>query len=221
MRQRQSFLHGLLVWVLLISVATVAAQDDCAHVVGATATLSSDGATWTFSATISSPYEVNSGNSGWDKYADEFRIEHPVDGSILGTRTLGHPHVNEQPFTRSVSGIMIPDAVTAVTVSARDSVLGYCGESYSLTIRETDLQSSAPTSGNTTMNSNASGTFTDEDLFTSNATESPVLSIERQHPPVLIIDSAMEEAPLISPAASRDFGNSLAVLLISLLWTYV
>ena len=51
----------------------------------------------------------------------------PPDGTVLGTCTLLHPHDAEQPFTRSLSGVAIPDHVVEVTIRARDSVHGYGG----------------------------------------------------------------------------------------------
>ncbi len=70
---------------------------------------------------------VASADTGWEKYADLWEVRAP-DGSVLGTRVLAHPHVEEQPFTRSQSGIGIPDGVETVTVVARDSEAGFCGE---------------------------------------------------------------------------------------------
>jgi hypothetical protein len=56
------------------------------------------------------------------------------DGTVLKpdlespfTRLLLHPHVEEQPFTRSQSGIVIPEGVTRVRVRAHDLVDGYGG----------------------------------------------------------------------------------------------
>jgi len=40
---------------------------------------------------------------------------------------LYHPHVGEQPFTRSLSGVAIPEGVSKVTVEAHDSVQGWGG----------------------------------------------------------------------------------------------
>jgi hypothetical protein len=50
-----------------------------------------------------------------------------ADENSQYTRTLLHPHENEQPFTRSQSGIAIPDGVTQVRVRAHDLVDGYGG----------------------------------------------------------------------------------------------
>jgi hypothetical protein len=63
-------------------------------------------------------------DTGWNDYADAWRI---VDGSgrVLATRTLWHPHVDEQPFTRGLGGIHIPPGTTAVVVEAHDKVLGW------------------------------------------------------------------------------------------------
>jgi hypothetical protein len=45
----------------------------------------------------------------------------------LGTRVLYHPHVDEQPFTRSLGGVRIPAEVTSVILRAHDSVHGAGG----------------------------------------------------------------------------------------------
>ena len=46
-------------------------------------------------------------DSGWDHYANRWEVLEP-EGQVIATRTLLHPHVDEQPFTRSLSGIHIP-----------------------------------------------------------------------------------------------------------------
>lgn len=63
-------------------------------------------------------------DSGWDHYADAWRIV-AGDGTVLGTRTLYHPHENEQPFTRGLGGVAIPAGVTTVYVEAHDKVHGW------------------------------------------------------------------------------------------------
>ncbi|WP_299673360.1 hypothetical protein [uncultured Roseobacter sp.] len=71
------------------------------------------GDTWRFDVTISHP------DTGWDHYADAWRIL-DMDGNQLAIRELAHPHVEEQPFTRSLSGVRIPEGTTQVQVQARD-----------------------------------------------------------------------------------------------------
>lgn len=45
-------------------------------------------------------------DTGWDDYADAWRIV-TESGEVVGERILVHPHVNEQPFTRSLGGLML------------------------------------------------------------------------------------------------------------------
>ncbi len=73
---------------------------------------------WRFDVTISHP------DTGWDHYADAWRVL-DMDGSQLGIRELAHPHVEEQPFTRSLSGVRIPDDVKQVQIQARDKPGGW------------------------------------------------------------------------------------------------
>lgn len=76
-------------------------------------------------------------DTGWDHYADAWDVVAP-DGTVLGTRILHHPHVNEQPFTRS-SSITVPAGIERVTVRARDSVHEYGGKTM-----EVDIPSQQP-----------------------------------------------------------------------------
>ncbi|MEQ8333158.1 hypothetical protein [Nisaea sp.] len=71
---------------------------------------------------------VRHADTGWDHYANAWSVLAP-DGSLLATRVLYHPHVNEQPFTRSLSGVAIPDGISKVIVKARDSRHGEGGRS--------------------------------------------------------------------------------------------
>jgi hypothetical protein len=85
------------------------------------------GGTWTFHVTVEHP------DTGWEDYADGWDVLTPAgevlrpDRSSQFTRLLLHPHENEQPFTRSQSGIVIPEGVTQVRVRAHDIVDGYGG----------------------------------------------------------------------------------------------
>ncbi|RME57900.1 MAG: hypothetical protein D6790_12720 [Caldilineae bacterium] len=63
-------------------------------------------------------------DTGWEDYADGWQIV-TSDGLVLGTRILLHPHEQEQPFTRSLSGVAISPEIEAVRVVAHDLVSGY------------------------------------------------------------------------------------------------
>jgi hypothetical protein len=89
-----------------------------ADVVAADATRT--GQTWRFSVT------VRHADEGWEHYADAWRVVAP-DGSVLGVRELLHPHVTEQPFTRSLAGLVVPADIDHVRIEARDSRHGWGG----------------------------------------------------------------------------------------------
>lgn len=74
-------------------------------------------------------------DSGWDHYADAWRV---VDGkgNVLGTRTLYHPHENEQPFTRSLSSLVIPENIDEVYVEAHDKVHGWSKDRVKVELKQ-------------------------------------------------------------------------------------
>jgi hypothetical protein len=65
-------------------------------------------------------------DTGWEHYADRFEVLAP-DGSVLATRVLRHPHVDEQPFTRELVGAQVPEGVDRVTIRAHDLQHGFGG----------------------------------------------------------------------------------------------
>lgn len=79
-----------------------------------------DGDTFSFSVTVSSPYDTP------ERYADGWRVIGP-DGTTYGEHTLAHHHAGEQPFTRTHRGVEIPEEVDQVIVEGRDSEYGYGG----------------------------------------------------------------------------------------------
>ena len=97
--------------IALCAVATPGFADDA---VVESVNTRADGTGWSFSVTL------RHDDTGWDDYADGWRIE-DADGNILGTRVLHHPHVNEQPFTRSLSGVDVPEELKQVYIRARTS----------------------------------------------------------------------------------------------------
>lgn len=72
-------------------------------------------------------------DSGWDHYANRWEVLAP-DGSVIATRVLVHPHVQEQPFTRGLSGVRIPAEYTWVRVRGHDLVHGYGGREVTLSV---------------------------------------------------------------------------------------
>ena len=71
-------------------------------------------------------------DSGWDHYANRWDVL-AVDGRILGTRELAHPHENEQPFTRSLT-LTLPEGISVVMLQANDSVHGLGGRILELAV---------------------------------------------------------------------------------------
>ena len=49
---------------------------------------------------------VRSKDTGWQRYADRLEAV-GTDGRVIATRTLDHPHDDEQPFTREITGVRI------------------------------------------------------------------------------------------------------------------
>ena len=125
---------GLLVVTALLAACSTPASEPsdttvveavgCADVVGVQVTPGSDG--YAFDVTVSSA------DTGWDKYADAWEVRLD-DGTVVGTRELAHPHVEEQPFTRSLSDVTVPEGTHTVVVAARDSVEGFCGRTMTAT----------------------------------------------------------------------------------------
>ncbi|MEL0437992.1 hypothetical protein [Phycobacter sp. K97] len=89
------------------------------------ATARQSGGTWAISVTLSHP------DTGWGHYADGWRVL-DENGTELGLRVLAHPHVNEQPFTRSLSSIALPEGITSVMIQARCNVDGWGDELFRL-----------------------------------------------------------------------------------------
>lgn len=103
----------LCVFVAMVVVAAAPARAGKADVVGVTVTKAADG-TFTFDVM------VKHADTGWKHYANKWEVVGP-DDRVLGRRVLFHPHEDEQPFTRSLSGVKIPAGISEVTIRAFDS----------------------------------------------------------------------------------------------------
>jgi len=100
-------------------------------------TIQATDGSWTFHVTVSHP------DTGWEDYADGWDVI-TLEGEVLSpdassgfTRLLLHPHVGEQPFTRSQSNIIIPEGVTQVIVRAHDIVDGWGGQEITVDLTMT------------------------------------------------------------------------------------
>jgi hypothetical protein len=80
-----------------------------------------------FDVTISSAYDTP------QRYADGFRI-YTTGNRVLGERKLLHDHQHEQPFTRDLYAVKIPQEVKTVRVQARDQKFGYGGKVVEVTL---------------------------------------------------------------------------------------
>lgn len=98
------------------------------------ATETKDG-TWSFAVTVRHP------DTGWENYADGWDVLTPdgevmqPDGTSPFTRLLTHPHVEEQPFTRSRSDIRLPAGTEHVQVRAHSLVGGFGGQEVKVDLR--------------------------------------------------------------------------------------
>ncbi len=111
--------YGALLLVMALGAFQGPARAGEVDVVNVAVVAAGDGV-YRFDVTLSHADE------GWKHYADGWEIR-DGDGTVLATRVLAHPHVNEQPFTRGLGGVRIRPSLNVVTVAAHDSVHGYGG----------------------------------------------------------------------------------------------
>lgn len=116
-------LRILITLLLLIPSLSHAGKAD---VLNADITRNQDG-TYRFDVTLQHSDE------GWKHYANRWEIMSPA-GKIIATRTLLHPHVHEQPFTRGLSSVKIPVGIKQVVIRANDLVHGVGGKKLTITL---------------------------------------------------------------------------------------
>jgi hypothetical protein len=69
---------------------------------------------------------VQHADTGWKHYANRYDVL-DVNGPLIASRTLRHPHVDEQPFTRELGPLAIRHEVEKVRVRAHDLEHGIGG----------------------------------------------------------------------------------------------
>lgn len=104
----------------LFDLETYSTSTDFAQVKEVLATQETNGS-WCFGTS------VMHNDEGWEHYANGCEII-DLEGNQLGTRKLHHPHVNEQPFTRSQCNIKIPANISKVIVRAKCNQHGFGGK---------------------------------------------------------------------------------------------
>lgn len=78
--------------------------------------------------------EVRHNDEGWNHYANVWQIVDSDTGEVVGERNLAHPHETEQPFTRSLTGLVIPETVRNIKIRARCNLHDYGGREISFEI---------------------------------------------------------------------------------------
>ena len=113
MMKKTQFKIYLTIMSLLLTTSVFASDVEIVNVV-----LIKHTGTWRADVTL------KHADTGWKHYADAWRL---VDekGNEIGKRTLYHPHVNEQPFTRSLSSFQIPGDTKIIFVEAHDLNRGW------------------------------------------------------------------------------------------------
>ena len=111
---------GLSILTLVANSPVLASDADVLAV-----EISKSGSNYRFDVT------VRHDDAGWDHYANSWEVVGP-DGTVYAKRILAHPHVDEQPFTRSLGKIVIPEGVKDVTVRAGDNIDGIGGKTMQI-----------------------------------------------------------------------------------------
>ena len=101
---------------LLTALMATPLAADPVMIVAADVTAEDEG--WRVSVTLRHP------DTGWDHFADAWEVQDST-GNPLARRDLAHPHVDEQPFTRALGGVIIPGELGTVRIVARCSVTGW------------------------------------------------------------------------------------------------
>ena len=114
----------LIIFGLLLSNSIFASDVEIVNVV-----LTKNTGTWRADVTL------NHADTGWKHYADAWRLVDEKGNEIL-KRTLYHPHVNEQPFTRSLSSIQIPENAKIIFIEAHDLNRGWSPNKVKVDLRK-------------------------------------------------------------------------------------
>lgn len=89
------------------------------------------GKTWTVRTML------QHGDTGWDHYADAWRVV-DSDDNVLATRVITRPHVEDQPFARSLRNVNIPRQTHIVFIEAHDTGSGWSKRRVKVDLKRKD-----------------------------------------------------------------------------------
>lgn len=126
---------SLFAAALALLLGVSGAQYNCCDIIAVEATeLAADG--WVILPYMFSPYERTTTEHFCNRV--EILSVFPNGTSVLlGKRDIENPHPDEQPFSRSVGSVVLPEGTDTITALASDSKYGFCGRNLSLTISGT------------------------------------------------------------------------------------
>ncbi len=124
--------HSLKSFIILISISTISLSSFAGQAI-----IEKVEASCNYKRICKFNVTIRHADEGWSHFANGWQIFTPA-GELLGHRALAHPHVNEQPFTRSISRVKIPASVDTVILKAHDSVHGESERKYVLKLKFTD-----------------------------------------------------------------------------------
>lgn len=117
-------MNRLSIYLLLFSQSCVAGEADVIDVI----------VRHSFDNVYNFDVTIQHADDGWHHYADGWEVISGTDGKTrFAVRPLRHPHLTEQPFTRSMP-IQIPQRVEQVIIRAHDNVHGYGGREITVII---------------------------------------------------------------------------------------
>lgn len=114
---------------LSLTCASPLAMAGAADVIAATARQAADG-TWSFEVTM------RCDDRGADYFCDRFEVLTPT-ARVVGVRRLLHDHTDEQPFTRDLRGVTVPEGFPrGVVIRGHHNIRGYDGAALKLDLPE-------------------------------------------------------------------------------------
>ena len=110
---------------LSLTCASPLAMAGAADVIAAAARQAADG-TWSFEVTM------RCDDRGATYFCDRFEVLTPTV-HVIGVRRLLHDHTDEQPFTRDLQGVNVPDGFPrGVLIRGHHDIRGYKGATLKL-----------------------------------------------------------------------------------------